>query len=97
MRELWTADEDIRSLKSLILFGIRGMAAYAHHAMVLGYEDEELNRFFARALFTVGEDLDMEQLLPVVLEVGKYNLGCMALLDRANTETYGHPFPPSSR
>ncbi len=87
MRELWTADEDIRSLKSLILFGIRGMAAYAHHAMVLGYEDEELNRFFARALFTVGEDLDMEQLLPVVLEVGKYNLGCMALLDRANTET----------
>ena len=93
MRELWTADEDIRSLKSLILFGIRGMAAYAHHAMVLGYEDEELNRFFARALFTVGEDLDMEQLLPVVLEVGKYNLGCMALLDRANTETYGHPVP----
>ena len=61
--------------------------------MVLGYEDEELNRFFARALFTVGEDLDMEQLLPVVLEVGKYNLGCMALLDRANTETYGHPVP----
>ena len=93
MRKLWTADEDIRSLKSLILFGIRGMAAYAHHAMVLGYEDEELNRFFARALFTVGEDLDMEQLLPVVLEVGKYNLGCMALLDRANTETYGHPVP----
>ena len=93
MRELWTADEDIRSLKSLILFGIRGMAAYTHHAMVLGYEDEELNRFFARALFTVGEDLDMEQLLPVVLEVGKYNLGCMALLDRANTETYGHPVP----
>ena len=93
MRELWTADEDIRSLKSLILFGIRGMAAYAHHAMVLGYADEELNRFFARALFTVGEDLDMEQLLPVVLEVGKYNLGCMALLDRANTETYGHPVP----
>jgi len=93
MRELWTADEDIRSLKSLILFGIRGMAAYAHHAMVLGYADEELNRFFARALFTVGEELDMEQLLPVVLEVGKYNLGCMALLDRANTETYGHPVP----
>ena len=93
MQQLWNANEDIRSLKSLILFGIRGMAAYAHHAMVLGYEDEELNRFFARALFTVGEDLDMEQLLPVVLEVGKYNLGCMALLDRANTETYGHPVP----
>ena len=93
MKKLWTADEDIRSLKSLILFGVRGMAAYAHHAMVLGYESEELNRFFAKALFMVGEDLDMEQLLPVVLEVGKYNLDCMALLDRANTETYGHPVP----
>lgn len=48
---LWTADEDIRSLKSLILFGIRGMAAYAYHAMVLGYTDGEVNRFFAKALF----------------------------------------------
>ena len=48
MQKLWTAQEDIRSLKSLILFGIRGMAAYAHHAFVLGYEDEEIGRFFAR-------------------------------------------------
>ena len=93
MQLLWTADEDIRSLKSLILFGIRGMAAYAHHAMVLGYQEDSLNRFFARALFAVGEDLDMQQLLPIVLEVGRQNLACMALLDRANTETYGHPAP----
>ena len=90
---LWSADEDIRSLKSLILFGIRGVAAYAYHALVLGYQDEELNRFLAKALFVLGEDLAMEQLLPVVMEVGKYNLTCMELLDRANTETFGSPAP----
>ena len=55
-----TAQEDIRSLKSLILFGVRGMAAYAHHAMVLGYMDDEVNRFFAKALFAVGEDWGMD-------------------------------------
>ena len=93
MAELWNAQEDIRSLKSLILFGVRGMAAYAHHAMVLGYEDEDVNRFLARALFAVGEDWSMEELLPIVMEVGKQNLKCMALLDRANTETYGQPSP----
>ena len=56
MHLLWSAQEDVRSLKSLILFGVRGMAAYAHHAMVLGYADEEVNRFFGKALFAVGED-----------------------------------------
>ena len=93
MNELWNADEDIRSLKSLILFGIRGMAAYAYHAAVLGYEDEEVNDFFYKALSILGYDMDMEQLLPVVLEVGEVNLKCMALLDRANTETFGNPAP----
>ena len=85
---LWTADEDIRSPKSLILFGIRGMAAYAYHAMVLGYTDGEVNRFFAKALFAIGEDWGMDDLLPLVLEVGEKNYRCMALLDKANTETY---------
>ena len=93
MQKLWTAQEDIRSLKSLILFGIRGMAAYAHHAFVLGYEDEEIGRFFAKALFAVGEDWGMEELLPIVLEVGERNLATMALLDKANTETFGTPVP----
>ena len=93
MAEIWGADEDIRSLKSLILFGVRGMAAYAYHAMVLGYMDEELNWFFAKALFCVGENWGMDDLLPVVLEVGEKNLACMALLDRANTETFGTPRP----
>lgn len=91
---LWAADEDIRSLKSLILFGIRGMAAYAYHAMVLGYTDMNVNKFFAKALSAIGnEELGMDELLPLVLEVGEQNLACMALLDKANTETYGNPTP----
>ena len=94
MQNLWNADEDIRSLKSLILFGIRGVAAYAYHAAVLGYTDEAISGFFYKALFAVGEDSwGMEELLPVVMEVGEVNLKCMALLDRANTETYGNPTP----
>ena len=93
MKELWEADEDIRSLKSLILFGIRGMAAYAYHAAVLGYKDEEVNRFFYKALFAIGADWGMDELLPMVMEVGAINLKCMELLDRANTETYGNPVP----
>ena len=93
MNLLWNAQEDIRSLKSLILFGVRGMAAYAHHAMMLGYTDDAVNRFFAKALFAVGEDWDMDALLPIVMEVGEKNLKCMALLDKANTESYGTPAP----
>ena len=90
---LWNAQEDIRSLKSLILFGIRGVSAYAYHAMMLGYTDEELNRFFCKALFAVGENWGVDELLPLALEVGKYNLTCMELLDKANTETFGTPAP----
>ena len=94
MEKLWNADEDIRSLKSLILFGVRGMAAYAYHAALLGYTDEKVNRFFYKALFAVGmDDWGMNELLPVVLEVGEVNLKCMALLDKANTETFGDPVP----
>ena len=95
MKNLWNADEDIRSLKSLILFGLRGMAAYAYHAMVLGYTDDAVNAFFYEGLRAVGDTLSMEQLLPVVLKVGEINLKCMALLDQANTETYGNPEPTS--
>ncbi len=93
MSLLWNGEEDIRSLKSLILFGVRGIAAYAYHAMVLGYTDDDIFRFIAKALFTVGSDLGMEELLSVVMEVGKYNLACMELLDRANTDTFGSPEP----
>ena len=93
MEQLWTAQEDIRSLKSLILFGVRGMAAYAYHAMVLGHRNEEVEKFIHKALFAVGEDWDLEQLLPVVLEVGEKNYLCMEMLDEANTGTYGTPLP----
>ena len=90
MNLLWNAQEDIRSLKSLILFGVRGMAAYAHHAMMLGYADEEVNRFFAKALFAVGEDWNMDALLPIVMEVGEKNLQCMALLEMFQSQLDQH-------
>ena len=93
LQQLWNANEDIRSLKSLILFGIRGMAAYAYHANVLNYEDTEVNQFFREALFKIGYEESVERLLPTVLKVGEINLKCMALLDKANTETYGTPEP----
>ncbi|WP_255948626.1 hydroxylamine reductase [Brucepastera parasyntrophica] len=93
MPSLWNDNEDIRSLKSLILFGIRGMAAYAYHALILGFTDNEVNAFFIKALNAIGENLKMEELLPLVTETGRVNLKCMELLDRTNTETYGTPKP----
>lgn len=93
MARLWEEEEDIRSLKSLILFGLRGMAAYAHHAWVQGEHSDEVNRFFAEGLFAIGEDMSAEQLLPLVLKTGEVNLVCMELLDRANTGSFGTPQP----
>ena len=94
LTRLWNAQEDIRSLKSLILFGIRGVAAYAYHAAVLGHRDESIHQFLYKALIAIGiEEFGMEELLPIVLEVGEVNLKCMAMLDRANTEAFGHPQP----
>ena len=93
MEKIWEADEDIRSLKSLILFGLRGMAAYAYHARMLGYRDDEVNKFFVKGMAALGQDLGMNELLPLVMETGQVNLKCMALLDKANTETYGTPSP----
>lgn len=93
MNQMWNADEDIRSLKSLILFGMRGMAAYAYHALMLGKSSEEVDAFFIKGLSAIGEDWGMDELLPIVMETGKVNLTCMALLDEANTSTYGTPVP----
>lgn len=95
MNRIWNADGDIRSLKSLILFGIRGMAAYAYHAAALGYASDEVDEFLYKALAVLAEDWDMDLLLPVVMEVGKVNLTCMELLDQANVETFGIPKPVS--
>ena len=93
MNLLWNANEDIRSLKSLILFGIRGVAAYIYHAEVLGYTSDEVSAFFYEALAAIGSDKGLDELLPIVLKIGEINLSCMALLDEANTKTYGHPEP----
>ena len=92
---LWDMDPDIRSLKSLILFGLKGMAAYAYHALMLGASDETVNRFFLTGLREIAKDGTVESLLPTVLKVGEVNLTCMAMLDAANTGTYGTPIPVS--
>ncbi|MFA6865962.1 MAG: hydroxylamine reductase [Clostridia bacterium] len=93
MQKIWQANVDVRSLKSLILFGLRGMAAYAYHAEVLGYKNQKILDFFFKAMYAIGEDWGQTELLPIVLEVGEVNLICMELLDKANTETYGTPVP----
>lgn len=93
MSHIWEAHEDIRSLKSLILFGIRGVAAYAYHALMLGYSNDEVNAFFVKALSALKQDWGMDELLPIVLETGKVNFTCMEMLDTANTTAYGTPAP----
>jgi len=93
MARFWEDSEDIRSLKSLVLFGLRGMAAYAHHAYVLGKTDETVNAFFYKGLFALGEDKTADELLALIMELGSVNLKCMELLDAANTGAYGNPCP----
>ena len=93
LKNIWNEHEDIRSLKSLILFGIKGMAAYAYHSFILGKTDSEVNGFFYEALFALGERKAPEELLSMVLKTGEVNLKCMAMLDAANTEAYGNPVP----
>lgn len=83
MRRLYTADEDICSLKMLILCGIRSMAACACHAAALGRTDHDVNHFFYQALFAIGEEsFGVQELLSVAAKFGKMNLHCMALLDK---------------
>lgn len=90
---IWDCDDDLRSLKSLVLFGLKGVAAYAHHARVLGYKDEVVDNFFYEALNGISKKLSVDELLNLVLKTGEINLKCMELLDRANTQTYGNPQP----
>lgn len=91
--QLWEAPDDVRSLKSLVLFGVRGMAAYAYHALALGYADKRVAEATYEALRLIGENASGEDLLAGALAVGEANLVCMELLDRANTETFGNPAP----
>ena len=89
---LRTPDEDIRSLKELVHYGIKGMAAYVEHAYNLGYESPEIFAFMQQALAELTrDDITVDQLISLVLETGRYGVSAMAQLDAANTETYGNP------
>ncbi|MFW6287846.1 MAG: hydroxylamine reductase, partial [bacterium] len=91
---LTTEDEDIRSLRELLIYGIKGIAAYADHAYVLGYSDNEISSFVKKGLAATTDDsLSVDELVGLVLECGDTAVKTMALLDKANTDTYGHPEP----
>ena len=91
--ELWHGETDLVSLRSTLLFGMKGMAAYAHHAFNLGYEDPEVSDWFVKGLCAVAESHTVEEWLALILEFGKINFRCMELLDQANTGSFGTPVP----
>ncbi|MFA5302847.1 MAG: hydroxylamine reductase, partial [Bacteroidales bacterium] len=85
-------NEDIRSLKQLTIYGLKGMAAYADHALNLGFEDDEIYRFMEEALYQVSRnDIPVDELISLVLKTGETGVKAMALLDNANTTAYGNP------
>ena len=88
---LSTENEDVRSLRELVIYGVKGMAAYAEHAWNLGHKKDEVYAFMQRALVATTEDLAVDELVSLVLETGKYGVEVMALLDAANTSAYGNP------
>lgn len=89
---LSTEDEDIRSLRELITYGLKGLSAYTKHANALLQDDSEIDSFLQKALAsTLDDNLTAEDLTALALETGKYGVAGMALLDKANTETYGNP------
>lgn len=89
---LATENEDIRSLRELITYGLKGLSAYMKHAMNLSYNNEEVHGFMAKALAaTLDDSLTVDELVALTLEAGKFGVDGMALLDKANTEKYGHP------
>jgi len=84
-------NEDIRSLKQYVLFGIKGVAAYAEHAFNLGYEQADIFSFIEESLVMITKPMDLEHMLAWVMRTGEYGVKVMALLDKANTSTYGNP------
>ena len=84
-------NEDIRSLKQLITYGIKGLAAYTEHAYNLGYEDVNIYEFMQRAMAAITKNLGVDELVALTLETGKFGVTAMALLDKANTTSYGNP------
>jgi len=90
---LSTENEDIRSLQYLLIYGIKGIAAYVHHAYELGKKDEEIFNFMQEGLSATLKELSADELTSLVLKCGEYGVKTLALLDDANTSTYGHPEP----
>lgn len=89
---LSTTNEDVRSLRELIIYGLKGMAAYTEHAYNLGFEDNSIYKFIEETLLaTLDDSLDAGQLVALVNETGKFGVTAMALLDKANTTKYGNP------
>jgi len=89
---LATENEDVRSLRELLTYGVKGMAAYAEHAFTLGYKEDGIFAFIEKALVgTTNDNLSADDLVALVMECGKYGVDVMALLDKANTTTYGNP------
>ncbi|MCL1791081.1 MAG: hydroxylamine reductase [Peptococcaceae bacterium] len=92
-KDLFSGDENIVSLRSTLLFGLRGMAAYAHHARILGKRNREVDSWFIEGLAALAKDHTVEEWLGLLMEFGGVNLKCLALLDEANTSAYGNPVP----
>ena len=90
---LWRGETDLVSLRSTLLFGLKGMAAYAHHAMRLGCEDETVSAWFYKGLSALAQEHSVAEWLELITEFGEVNFKCMALLDRANTSAFGDPVP----
>ncbi|MBU8934853.1 MAG: hydroxylamine reductase [candidate division Zixibacteria bacterium] len=88
---LATEDEDVRSLRELVVYGLKGLAAYVEHASVLGYQNDDLYRFTFEALESTTRDLSVDNMIGMVMKTGEMGVQAMTLLDKANTETYGNP------
>jgi hydroxylamine reductase len=90
--------DDIAGLQELLTYGLKGMAAYADHALILGYEDDDVYAFFHEALdFLNKEDATADELVSLCMKCGEYNLRVMGMLDKAHTTTFGHPVPTRVR
>lgn len=85
------SNEDVTSLRSLLIFGVKGICAYAEHAAVLGYEKDDIYKFLMEALASTTKDLSVEAMIAMVMKAGETSVNTMALLDEANTKTYGNP------
>ena len=88
---LSTENEDVRSLRELLIYGVKGMAAYTEHAYNLGYEEDSIYQFIEEALVATTKETDIQKLINLVLGCGEMWVKALALLDKANTSTYGNP------